>query len=260
MMHDTSRRRRGRSIFLAVSSSLWLFALPARALGDEPNRCVECHEEEVLPISLGHSFTEWRASSHAKSGISCEKCHGGDPKAADPGTAHAGVLPASDPASMIHGSKVAAMCGGCHQKEWKSFLGTVHAKAVSEDEPRATCLTCHDSMATHLPTPAELRTRCAVCHEKSVDAQNALAVLASAKIHLHRTHRILEQVKARDPKWAEGALERFHELEQSFRTIQLEWHTFEMKKVLHDGMNVLKLTKLLDEEARLRAEMPKPTE
>jgi hypothetical protein len=238
--------------YLHVSSASWA--------ADDANRCVECHEKEVLPISLGHSFAEWRASSHAKSGVACEKCHGGDPLAADAGAAHAGVLSAADPASLIHGGKVAAMCGSCHEKEWKAFKSTVHAKDVSEDEPRATCLTCHDSMATNLPTPAELRTRCAVCHEKSVEAQSSLAVLANAKIQLYRTRRILEDAKARDPQWYEDALKRFHELELSFRTIQLEWHTFEMKKVLHDGMNVLKLSKLLDEEARLRAHMPNATE
>jgi hypothetical protein len=151
------------------------------------------------------------------------------------------------------------MCGSCHAREWDAFKSTVHAKTVGEDDPRATCLTCHDSMATNLPTPAELRTRCAVCHEKSVEAQNALAVLASAKIQLYRTKRKLEEARARDPEWYAGTLQRFHDLEQTFRTIQLEWHTFEMKKVLHDGMNVLKLSKLLDEEARLRAELPKAT-
>jgi hypothetical protein len=260
MERPSSRYRDGRSLAFGAFILICLVAPAPVASADQPNRCVECHEEEVLPISLGHSFSEWRASSHAKSGVACEKCHGGDPAAADPENAHKGVLPASDPGSMIHASKVAATCGGCHAKEHEAFLGTVHGKAVEEGDQRATCLTCHDSMATHLPTPAELRTRCAVCHEKSVDAQNALAVLANAKIHLHRTRRMLEKAKARDPKWAEGALERFHDLEHSFRTIQLEWHTFEMKKVLHDGMNVLKLTKLLDEEARLRADMPPPTE
>lgn len=243
--------------FVVPAGMFWLLipAVPATFAAEaEVNHCVECHEKEALPISLGHSFTEWKASSHAKSGVSCEKCHGGDPKKSDPAEAHKDVLPATDPKSLVSSERIAAMCGSCHEKEHKAFLSTVHAEP--DDEDRATCMTCHGSMATSLPTPAELRTRCAVCHDKPVEAQASLAVLANAKIQLYRTARNLASVRDRDPKWHEGAITRLHELERSFGTIQLEWHTFEMKKVLHDSMNVLKLSKLLDEEARLRANLP----
>jgi len=66
-----------RAVILIVA-----LVVPAQAAW-EGNHCVTCHEAERLPISLGHSFEEWHASAHARGGVSCEKCHGGDPTASD---------------------------------------------------------------------------------------------------------------------------------------------------------------------------------
>ena len=154
MKHIVLRATARKLGYLAVGA-FWLLAPSAPSQAADTNHCVECHEKEALPISLGHSFPEWRGSSHAKAGVSCEKCHGGDPKKSDPGTAHEGVLPASDAKSLVSSERVAAMCGSCHETEYKAFQSTVHAEP--DDEDRATCLTCHGSMATSLPTPGVSR-------------------------------------------------------------------------------------------------------
>jgi len=113
-------------------------------------------------------------------------------------------------------------------------------------------------MATSLPSPAELSARCGVCHQKPIKAQAALAVLATAKIRLYRTRRTLELAKAADPAWHADALRRFHDLEHAYREVQLKWHTFAMDAVLRETRDVLKLTKLLDEEVTVRTRMPPP--
>ena len=66
----------------------------------EENLCVSCHRAQELPISLGHTFADWRGSAHGEGGIGCEKCHGGDPRVPDKHKAHQGMLPASDSKSM----------------------------------------------------------------------------------------------------------------------------------------------------------------
>ena len=121
----------------------------------------------------------------------------------------------------------------------------------------ATCVTCHGSMATSLPTPTELSARCAVCHKKPTQVQAALAVLATAKIRLYRVHRNLETASAVDPTWRAQAQGRFHELEGKYRDIQLKWHTFAMAGVIRDSGDVIKLVKLLDEESSVRT-TPQP--
>jgi hypothetical protein len=245
--------------------TLWCAALSVFVLAGsapaawEDNQCVQCHETERLPISLGHSFEEWHASAHARGGVACEKCHGGDAAAKDPVVAHRGVLPASDAQSMVSPKRLAATCGGCHQPELQAYQGTVHAKQVAEDGQGATCLTCHGSMATSLPSPTELSARCAACHKKPVRAQMALVMLASSKIRLRKTHRGLETARA-DPEWHAEAMKRFHALERSYADIALKWHTFAMDAVIHESGDLLKLTKLLDEETALRASMRTPHE
>jgi hypothetical protein len=231
-----------------------LLAAPSSAAWEE-NQCVQCHESERLPISLGHSFEEWQASSHARAGVGCEKCHGGDASLADASQAHRNVKPASDPASLIHASRLVATCGACHAKQHQAYEQTVHARQAAQHSAGANCSTCHGSMATSLPSPADLRTRCAVCHDKPVHAQEALSVLAAAKIQLYRTRRAIESVQAEDAQWYAGALERFHEMEKAYGDVSLRWHTFATKSVLRSSRDLLKLAKLLAEEATLRKKM-----
>jgi cytochrome c553 len=138
-------------------------AQPAPPAEPSVNYCADCHEKEVLPISLGHSFHEWKGSTHGRAGVACEKCHGGDPSQSAPVAAHRGVLPATDPTRMVSPAGFSNMCGACHVMEYEAFLSTVHGVLTKDDEARATCQTCHGSMATSLPSPAELRSRCAVC-------------------------------------------------------------------------------------------------
>jgi hypothetical protein len=239
---------------LGAALALSLVAVAARAKDD--NQCVACHAVEVLPISLGHSFDDWRSSAHGRGGVGCERCHGGDASASDAKTAHRGVLPAAETGSLVHPTRIPATCGVCHTKELAAFDGTAHARQLKKQGAGATCSTCHGAMATSLPSPGELSSRCAVCHEKPLEARAALAVLASAKLGLQRTYRSLQAVQAKHPEWYGQAVERFHGLERSFREIELEWHTFETRKVLQQSKDVLKLAEALSEEAGIVARRP----
>lgn len=226
------------------------------ALAEDVEHCVECHGTEHLPISLGHSFDDWRASAHGRGGVGCEKCHGGDPRASDPQIAHRGVLPAAESGSLVNPVRLPATCGTCHAKEFAAFDATVHAKELKQHGRGATCTTCHGAMATSLPSPSELSARCGACHQKPVEARAALAVLASAKLSLRRAYRSLQETRLAHPDWYGHALERFHDLEREYRQIQLEWHAFETRKVLQDSKDVLKLTKALEEEAAIVMKRP----
>jgi hypothetical protein len=239
---------------LAGSIVVLALALAGPALaGWEQNQCVKCHEAEVLPVTLGHSFADWSASVHAKGGVGCEKCHGGDPGATTFAAAHKDVLPAADPSSRVYPTHLPETCGACHPKELAAFDGTVHAKQLKKESGEgATCFTCHEAMATSLPTPRELSARCAVCHKKPIEAQAALVVLVSSKTQLYRTRKAVEAVKAVNPSWYEGAIGRFHDLERDYGRIQVRWHTFATRDVLRDSNDLLKLSHALAEEADVK--------
>lgn len=242
---------------LGVAALLGIAQVALAEVSEPDNQCVACHQVEELSISLGHSMSEWRASSHARSGIGCEKCHGGDPSAREAKAAHEGVLPSSDPASKVSTQNIAATCGSCHDQEWKAFKSTVHAKEITKEGDAATCLTCHGSMATSYPSPRELNSRCTVCHERPVEARSALSWLSAAKTQLLRTHRTLEDAKNVVPEWHEEAVKRFHEMEKHLLAISLQWHTFDMDASIKKSRDLLSLGKLLDEEAQLKIKMGK---
>jgi hypothetical protein len=252
--HDTISGH-ARSVLIALISIIFLATAASASATWLDNQCVNCHEAEQSPISLGHSFEEWRSSRHARAGVGCDKCHGGDPSVADREAAHEGVLAARESGSLVHVTRLAETCGSCHSTELKAYASTVHARQVAEREQGATCSTCHGSMATSYPSSAELSYRCAACHTKPIQAQVALVVLAGTKIQLYRTGRELDSAKAVDPEWYGEAQKRLRDLERRMVGISLEWHTFAMDDVLHDSNNVYKLAKLLTEELDLMMEL-----
>jgi hypothetical protein len=237
------------SAAILILVALWSPPLPA-ASGD--NQCVGCHEVERLPISLGHSFEEWHGSTHGRAGVTCEKCHGGDPKLKAADAAHKGVHPASNTESLVHPKRLPATCGTCHAKELAAYSGTVHAKNLQERGQGANCFTCHGSMAASLPSPAQMSERCAVCHKQPVKARAALSMLAAVKLQLHKTKRTVDAARTADPKWHAGAIERLHEIERVYFEVQVKWHRFDMDAGLKESGDLLKLGKLLDEEGRVR--------
>lgn len=229
----------------------------AQEAAPETNQCVACHQVEHLPISLGHSITEWKASAHGRANVGCEKCHGGNASAREADKAHVGVLPASDAGSLVSVQKLAATCGSCHKQEYAAYKTTVHAKEVTKDGEAATCVTCHGSMATSFPSPTELKSRCTVCHDKPVEARAALTWLAAAKTELLRTGRSLEEARTAVPEWHKEALLRFHDMEKRYSEIALKWHTFHMESSLQQSRDLLQLAKLLGEEAKLKIKVSK---
>jgi cytochrome c553 len=254
-------RRAGVVALLAVAAT---FAVASGAKADpsgkdssESNQCVACHDVEHLPITLGHSMSEWRASEHARSGVTCEDCHGGDAAAKDATAAHVGVLPSSDKASKVSPLNLAATCGSCHEKQYTAYKTTVHAKKANEENETANCVTCHGSMATSYPSIQEMNSRCSDCHERRVEARAALSWLASAKKELMRARRSVDEAKAVAPEWSNDATTRFHAMEKDLEAIELKWHQFNMKDSIHESRDLLNLAKLLSEEAHLKMKIEK---
>ncbi len=190
---------------------------------------------------------------HARGGVGCEKCHGGDPSARDADAAHRGVRAATEPESLVNPTRLPDTCGTCHRQELDAFKGTVHARELAAHGKGATCFTCHGAMATGLPTSRELSERCAVCHDRPVHAQNALAMVAMTKTKLYRARRAMDQAQRANPAWYDDAIRRFHGLERDYHDIQLKWHTFDTAAVIQETRDLLKLTDSITNEAEVMA-------
>lgn len=103
-----------------------LLLLSARAYAADPV-CFQCHADEAK---------DWKMSIHSKNGISCNSCHGGNPK---------DVATAMDPKFGFVGKPTEAQipdfCGKCHVGVKENYLKSPHDAALTRGGP--SCITCH---------------------------------------------------------------------------------------------------------------------
>ena len=167
--------------WLAVSLSL-LAAVPLAAETPEPGECATCHPAARV---------QWQSGVHAREGMVCGDCHGGDSSAleADPG--HLEMRWFEEPAEIV------AVCGGCHAEVARMrpynlavdqqvlYEQSVHGRArLAGDEQAPVCVDCHRNhrvlRAIDPASPvfnANLPRTCGSCHadldlteEREIDA------------------------------------------------------------------------------------------
>lgn len=217
-----------------MNKRMWLFgvgfflAVPSAGFAAESS-CVACHQKLGAQKEVAHSYQDWSRSVHARKGIDCSACHGGDPKAGDPVQAHQGVLPSKDSHASIHFQKVPETCGRCHTEEYKEFQKSAHYRMLERSGKGPNCLTCHGSMATFVLPSSDLEKTCSLCHGKPVRAAKALSLIRSVK-------NILDRYEKKHPS-DKKSLALFKE---RYQKIQREWHSFDVNFVIEESEKLLK--------------------
>jgi predicted CXXCH cytochrome family protein len=129
------------------------------------NNCVTCHAQLTTPLAVSNRYFEWHSSVHRDSGVSCEKCHGGNATTSDKAQAHAGIRPVSDPQSALHFRKIATTCQTCHQGVVNAFVESKHFQNLKSTGLGPSCSTCHAHMATEvILSPQQVGNLCVYCH------------------------------------------------------------------------------------------------
>ncbi len=152
----------------------------------QKSSCVSCHLEEV---NEDHEklVKDFLNGAHAKRGIGCEGCHGGDPQAEDaadamdPDIGYIGIPARHD---------IPAMCARCHADpnymraynpnistdQYSKYLISGHGKRLtkSHDPKVAVCTSCHgthDILPPNDPSSStyslNIPATCAKCHSDS---------------------------------------------------------------------------------------------
>ncbi len=104
------------------------------------NACIACHASDKMKPEYKEITEAWQASWHAQNGISCEYCHGGDPKDAALAMSHErGFL------GIPQYKDVPEFCGKCHIGIMTSFLESGHGKALKAGKKAPNCVVCHGS-------------------------------------------------------------------------------------------------------------------
>ena len=125
------------------------------------DNCALCHQRLGEP--LAKQVKEWQGSIHFWQGVSCDACHGGDPKSlinTVAMSAENGFMEAPIPEA------IPADCGQCHQDALASFNESAHGELFDANDFEPGCVTCHNShdvreVSMDLVT---LEASCGECH------------------------------------------------------------------------------------------------
>ena len=146
-----------------VIATGWLCA-PAPVSAQQGSRCADCHYAQITVPAQDHLY-DWDRSPHARHGVGCEKCHGGNAASFEKSLAHRGILSPGNRKSPVNPANLPATCGGCHTGPYVAFQESRHFELLKGGETHGpTCSTCHDAVAGRLLSPAALEKQCARCH------------------------------------------------------------------------------------------------
>lgn len=202
-------------LVLAAFAAFSAGAVPARAA---ENQCVSCHRAAAAVPSLEHTFDEWAQSSHARHGVTCEVCHGGDPSQTDRAAAHFGIRTSTDPASKVYYTAIPGTCGACHAPELAAFKASAHYRVLMKTGRGPDCLSCHGAMADTVIEPRYMEMTCTLCHRTPVQAYSARVAVEQARGELNA----LERESGRSAPALRARL----------NALLILWHGFDAPKVL----------------------------
>lgn len=170
--------RRPAKVLLAAAIALLPRLLWAE--GSETTSCVTCHGD--AGGDLGRPVDEWKRSIHARVGVGCADCHGGNPRASEATDA---MSPAAGFVARPSARAVPELCARCHADparmrpynlrtdQLSEYKTSVHGKLLfgKGDARVAVCTSCHGvheirppddplSSVNHLKVPET----CGTCH------------------------------------------------------------------------------------------------
>jgi cytochrome c553 len=257
----------GKSVLflLLLSFVLSLSTLPG-PLSAAENECVNCHGRpetiSFVPDYQQEIFGKWSSSIHGLTGITCEKCMGGDPTAKEKGPAHKEILPSSDPESQVYYKNIPKLCGSCHTAQYTQFINSKHYKRLSGDQLAPVCSTCHGSYDVGVVNPLLIAKKCSICHNtiSGIDptipdeAKRVLNFVGQAKTQIIDAEMAIRTARGKgtDVSEAERNLRQAKEkLEKSAGT----WHAFDLTAFERE---VLDASYLAKQAERIAVETAEP--
>lgn len=226
------------AVFCIIMFAAFMCSLNADAAGKEKvkNSCVHCHSQLPGTSFVGVKSHSWKGSIHQRNGVTCDKCHGGNPEASSMKEAHKGVFGSSNPKSTVYFKNVPATCGKCHGAEYYKFTQSLHFRRLESTGQGPDCVTCHGSMVTTVLQPDTVVNVCERCHNERMGIfpyipQKARAVLLSLKVS--------EDLLAADKKVYQRSREKevvstLRNAQSYLHSAKLDWHRFDLDSVTGD--------------------------
>jgi Cytochrome c7 and related cytochrome c/Cytochrome c554 and c-prime len=218
--------------------AVFIFPGSANAAGREKaeNSCVHCHSQLPGTSFVGVKSHSWKGSVHQMNGVTCDKCHGGNPQASGEREAHEGVLGSSNPKSTVYYKNVPVTCGKCHGAEFYKFTQSLHYRRLESTGQGPDCVTCHGSMVTTVLSPDTVAAVCERCHNERMGIfpyipQKAKAVLLSLKV----SEALLDADGKLYGHTGDKEIARsLRDAQSSLHSAKLDWHRFDLDTVTGD--------------------------
>lgn len=229
----------------------------AGAAEGEQSGCADCHgdpEYLVTNKKLYEYFQQWNDSVHKQEGVTCDDCHGGDPRATDKRRAHGSGVGSADPDSGIYYKAVPETCGQCHDEILEGFRKSHHFQHVvkkGEELQGPTCVTCHGAINVDILNVTSVEQSCARCHNETranhPEIPERARYLLNRFLSIHRFYRYI--TTNAEPEEA-GAF--FRDLDPRLQRLSVTWHTFDIDAAEKETGEVLALLKAKRDEIRNR--------
>ena len=211
---------------------IFVFSSPSHSVMSEKtgNTCVDCHSRLPGSSFVGVKSHDWSGSVHQQHGVTCDKCHGGNPLSSGQKEAHEGVLGSVNPKSTVYYKNIPSTCGKCHSAEVYKFTQSFHYKKLESTGRGPDCVTCHGSMVTTVLTPDTIATVCERCHNDRMGIFPYVPQKAKAVLLLLRESGALLDAESRLYHPATGSADEGYlsSARSSLRSARLEWHRFDL--------------------------------
>ena len=243
------------TILLCILMLCVAFLLPARTYSAEAgNSCVRCHSRLPGSSFVGAKSHSWSGSVHQKHGVTCDKCHGGNPLATEQKDAHEGVLGSSDPSSRVYFKNIPTTCGKCHGAEYYKFTQSKHYKILESAGKGPECVTCHGSMVTSILTPDTVAAVCVQCHNERMGTYPYVPQKAKAVLLLLKDNEALldAEAKLHPPAEGTGRARALSDARTALHSAKLDWHKFDLDTIISDLQDVYDALKKLSPEGTRR--------
>ncbi|MDR3569955.1 MAG: multiheme c-type cytochrome [Syntrophobacteraceae bacterium] len=229
-----SRLEQVLGCFIVLCGAL-LFAHSAMSASNpaQRNSCVQCHSKLPASSFYGVKSHSWTGSVHQMHGVTCDKCHGGNPAAAQENQAHIGMLGSSDPHSTIYFKNIPATCGKCHGAEFYKFTQSVHYQMLESTGKGPECVTCHGSMVTKVLRPDDMVAVCARCHNERMAIAPYVPQKAKAVLLLLGESKALlaDQERLHPAPRSAGTAQSLDEAGIALHNAKLDWHKFDLDAI-----------------------------
>ncbi|HDK35446.1 MAG TPA: hypothetical protein ENG82_00970 [Bacteroidetes bacterium] len=224
-------------ILLILFSGLFILSTAGHAGKDKTteNTCVNCHSKLSSSSFVGVKSHNWKGSIHQKNGVTCDKCHGGNPAAAKMNTAHVGVLSSSNPRSSVYFKNIPSTCGKCHGAEYYKFTQSKHFKKLETSGKGPDCVTCHGSMVTTVLNPEDMANVCDRCHNDRMGIFPYIPQKAKAVLLLIRESNalLIADQKLYHPETGSLNASYLQKAQSSLYSAKLEWHSFDLDVIIN---------------------------